>query len=164
MSTSLPATAASGGTASLPATTTSSRSVTGATPSIASVAATAATTTPGVAGITAGITATTTAGFSPGTGISTTHVVILLRRELEVLELFTLGHVLLKKLRDILLGLKQSANQDRSQRLIALRVERGCQAAVTNATSTTYILSGMKHESLESEDLPMRWVYSSIPP
>lgn len=98
--TSLPATTASGSTTCLPATRSSRRSLLITSPSIASITTAAAPSATSITGI--------TALFSPGTGISSTHahVVILLRRKLEILELLSLGHELLQELGDILLGLE----------------------------------------------------------
>lgn len=133
---SSPATTASGGTTGLPATRRSSSLLAATTaPGISGVSVTA--TAPGVSGVTTGSRRLAAGTVTPVSGITTSNIVILLRGELEVLQLFALGHELLKELGDLLLGLKQSANEDRGQGLITLRVERGCQAAVANTASTT---------------------------
>lgn len=154
----------------------------GSTPAVATgiAASITATSAPSTASVTATSTpgiATTTITGTPGaiTTVTVSGIELLeigVGLELEVLAGLALGNVGLKEIGDLLIGLEKSAGEDTGDGLITLSVKRGGKTAMTNAAGTTFrrelsqYKNGIKWQAKEGRGkyLPMRWVYSSMPP
>lgn len=76
----------------------------------------------------------------------------------------TLRDMMLEEFRDRLAGLKEGTSKNTAEILIALREERGGKATIADTSSTTSFLVSKVFEGLQEGRLPMRWVYSSMPP